>query len=99
MHGDSDVVHTPVALNEGGELKSEHLGKPSWKIAAMRGVLSRPHIDAGGVGTMIEVLFGVKAWAVYTGKPNLETYGFTDDNPNLEGWEVVILFPGDKLLV
>lgn len=90
-------VHTMVAGNQGMNFKCEWRGKLNWQILAMSGVLSRPHIDAGGVGTMIEVLFGIKAWAIYTGNKPLEDFDFTAETPDLEDWDVIILRPGDKL--
>lgn len=86
-----------TANNQPINFRCEWKGKLNWQILAMSGVLSRPHIDAGGVGTMIEVLFGMKVWAVYIGDKPLESFDFTAETIDPKDWEMVVLRPGDKL--
>lgn len=46
---------------------------------------------------MIEVLFGMKVWAVYIGDKPLESFDFTAETIDPKDWEMVVLRPGDKL--
>ncbi|KZT34576.1 hypothetical protein SISSUDRAFT_1036201 [Sistotremastrum suecicum HHB10207 ss-3] len=94
-----EFLDTPIAAKENFTFHSTELGAASWVIAANNGVVTIIHCDANGAATWIEVLAGIKAWAVQTGSPHRHQDKRADDDPNLAGWETFILFPGDKLFM
>ncbi|KZS96528.1 hypothetical protein SISNIDRAFT_483083 [Sistotremastrum niveocremeum HHB9708] len=92
-------IDTDIAANDGFHFQCADCGKPSWVIAAQDGVCSRGHADTGGCATCVHLLAGLKLWAVRVGTSMAREEDFIGDDPNLEDWEVIVLRPGDKLLM
>lgn len=90
-------MDTQEAENDDWQWRSTDCGKPAWVIAAQDGVLSRPHCDTGGAATYLQMLAGVKIWAIRVGKPMNPDDDFNRDDVNLEDWEIVVVRAGDDM--
>lgn len=64
----------------------------SFRIAATSGATSYPHVDYGGLGTVMEMLCGQKIWAF--GRP---LPGLSAESPNF--WHQSSGFDGNSSLI
>ncbi|KZS90101.1 hypothetical protein SISNIDRAFT_488635 [Sistotremastrum niveocremeum HHB9708] len=94
-----EFIDTTMAAHALFTFRSSDLGHPSWVIAGNNGVISQDHVDASGAATWIECLAGIKAWCVKTGAAFTREDDLNADDPDLDGWETIILYPGDKLFM
>lgn len=96
--------HTTSSTRSGNLLRSHDT---SWAIISTAGVISRVHVDTGGLGTVSMVLTGEKYWAIgeprsrVSGDLRHSTNAYADFdsgtiNPHYR-WEAVSLTPGTAL--
>ena len=84
-------------------------GHMRWGLAGTAHTISSLHVDSDGFGTFVQVMCGLKVWAVYRphrDRPLWDTYSFSLPNtfqlnriPSKAqfGLEALVLRPGDQL--
>lgn len=74
----------------------------SWALVASALAISQIHIDAGSLGTWVQILLGEKIWYIATKHPlptkeNGWSTDPADTDPNAWEWKAVVLRRGDTL--